>query len=82
MVSSPTSANSGIYSNGPSAGSSRKHSSLCQKVTNDAGAIRLLHDLVYLGIALQPFVKLVSSPLSKTAAELYRLFGRQREKIN
>ena len=47
------------------------------KVTDDAGAIRLLHDLDDLGIALQPFVLIVNSQLSKTAAELDLLFGRQ-----
>ena len=46
------------------------------KVTDDAGAIRLLHDLDDLGIALQPFVLIVNSLLSKTAAELDLMFGR------
>ena len=47
------------------------------KVTDDAGAIRLLHDLDDLGIALQPFVLLANSQLAKTAAELDLLLGRQ-----
>ena len=47
------------------------------EVTNDTGAIRLLHDLDDLGIALQRFVLLADPQLAETAAELDLLFGRQ-----
>ena len=59
----PTSGLSRIYSRSP-ARLQQETLVAMPKVTNDAGAIRLLHDLDDLGIALQRFV-LVSSQLAK-----------------